>query len=462
MCDCSEIYCSQQINIPPTFPYLLRQYAKAAIRTQPNDLLRWSTAYFRCLALNLPPPVKPRLEYPIPRSHHGLTPGWLRALMCQFQNNLTIPFRVLWDRWIGACLEHEHLIEMLVLGGFSDPEAIPWYRFVAVCAGHLTENLTQTMIMVCNIITEEPEGGSAMVPLEVFVDIYKLLAMIDASQPQPLLNLYFHDSMLCLYREPSIILSKESTIVCEEEMVEEETELEEEKVAETHTGLSEDLLGVDISCPDILVDNYKSEDDLLSETTEKESIENKSLEQPEEITAIETTTEEKTAVETEPSVIEEDQIEEQKPEISKLEDEHEEKLQESVETLIDYMPDRQVSEYLDNLKKDQQPEEEMVKEEVDYELEKLKEMLELGPEGKPIQSVTESLPDKKEIEEEEHEEKMNYICIEAIPGIGCRVPEHIVEAFIKYIKECAVVQHGMVMPRNIRHFNCPPLEVLPV
>lgn len=35
-----DMYCSQQINIPPTFPYLLRQYAKAAIRTQPSDLLR--------------------------------------------------------------------------------------------------------------------------------------------------------------------------------------------------------------------------------------------------------------------------------------------------------------------------------------------------------------------------------------------------------------------------------------
>lgn len=35
-----EMYCSQQICIPPSFPYLLRQYAKAAIRTQPADLLR--------------------------------------------------------------------------------------------------------------------------------------------------------------------------------------------------------------------------------------------------------------------------------------------------------------------------------------------------------------------------------------------------------------------------------------
>lgn len=35
-----DMYCSQQICIPPTYPYVLRQFAKAAIRTQPPDLLR--------------------------------------------------------------------------------------------------------------------------------------------------------------------------------------------------------------------------------------------------------------------------------------------------------------------------------------------------------------------------------------------------------------------------------------
>lgn len=55
------------------------------------------------------------------------------------------------------------------------------------------------MILFCEIITEEPEGGSAMIPLEPFLDVYKFLAAIDASQPQTLLNLYFTDSALGLY-----------------------------------------------------------------------------------------------------------------------------------------------------------------------------------------------------------------------------------------------------------------------
>lgn len=55
---CKRIYCAQQINIPPTFPHILKVYAKAAIRTQPHDLLRWTAAYFRALANGEVPPAK--------------------------------------------------------------------------------------------------------------------------------------------------------------------------------------------------------------------------------------------------------------------------------------------------------------------------------------------------------------------------------------------------------------------
>lgn len=52
------IYCAEQIKIPVNFPYILKLYAKAAIRTQPYDLLRWSTAYFRAIAEGKIPPIK--------------------------------------------------------------------------------------------------------------------------------------------------------------------------------------------------------------------------------------------------------------------------------------------------------------------------------------------------------------------------------------------------------------------
>lgn len=49
--------------------------------------------------------------------------------------------------------------------------------------------------------------------------------------------------------------------------------------------------------------------------------------------------------------------------------------------------------------------------------------------------------------------------IPVIPGIGPVVPPEMVEAVIDYLKECAKRQHRMIMPRNIKHMLCPPLEV---
>jgi hypothetical protein len=76
------LYCSQQINIPPALPDILKQFTKAAIRTQPKDVLAWSAAYFRAMAKGETPPVKDRLEMPIAtqRTDTGITPGLLKVL----------------------------------------------------------------------------------------------------------------------------------------------------------------------------------------------------------------------------------------------------------------------------------------------------------------------------------------------------------------------------------------------
>lgn len=52
------------------------------------------------------------------------------------------------------------------------------------------------------------------------------------------------------------------------------------------------------------------------------------------------------------------------------------------------------------------------------------------------------------------------VYVDAVPGIGPIIPDDLVNAVQKYMKSVATIQHGMVMPRNIRHYNCPPLEVL--
>ena len=38
------IYTAEQIKIPPNLPDILKDFTKAAIKTQPSDLLEWSAA----------------------------------------------------------------------------------------------------------------------------------------------------------------------------------------------------------------------------------------------------------------------------------------------------------------------------------------------------------------------------------------------------------------------------------
>lgn len=72
-----------QVHIPSGLPMMLKKFCKAAIRTQPYDLLTWSSAYFRALAEGEEPPMKLRLEYLEAPSRSVLTLGFLKVLLRQ-------------------------------------------------------------------------------------------------------------------------------------------------------------------------------------------------------------------------------------------------------------------------------------------------------------------------------------------------------------------------------------------
>ncbi|XP_026282591.1 uncharacterized protein LOC113209355 isoform X1 [Frankliniella occidentalis] len=217
-----EIFSSPQINIPPTFPFILKQYAKAAIRTQPYDLLRWSASYFRALAKGEEPPIKDRLEYPPPDTPSGLSPGYLKVLIKQIGKGGVVTVSQLMERWSGICLAEEPLQEMLAVGQFG--ETFDWLHFVAVAAGFLSNNLTQTMVLLCNLLTDEPDGGSAMIPLQIFTKLYTFLASLDCGgiddqdeeseeQRQYIISAGLRDEV-SLYSRDSASLKRESVESC--------------------------------------------------------------------------------------------------------------------------------------------------------------------------------------------------------------------------------------------------------
>ncbi|KAK2859346.1 hypothetical protein Q5P01_003966 [Channa striata] len=191
------MYCAQQINIPPELPDILKNFTKAAIRTQPKDLLLWSAAYFNALSKGECLPVKDRLEMTVAtqKTDTGLTPGLLKILHKQIfsQKQSTTPTdqlsleqtcskEELQKKWASLCLPKEQLESMLALGGFTSE--IKWLEFFALGCSNLGGTLMSSMKFACEILTEDEEGGAARIPFSTFVKLYTFLARLDGDIPQ--------------------------------------------------------------------------------------------------------------------------------------------------------------------------------------------------------------------------------------------------------------------------------------
>ncbi|XP_035512469.1 ropporin-1-like protein isoform X1 [Morone saxatilis] len=178
------IYCAQQINIPPELPDILKNFSKAAIRTQPKDLLLWSAAYFSALSKGECLPVKDRLEMNVAtqKTDTGLTPGLLKILHKQLSSEQTCSKEQLQEKWKGLCLPMDQLEALLSLGYFG-PD-IDWMEFFALGCSALGGTLVSSLKFACEILTEDEEGGAARIPFSTFVKLYTYLALLDGDMPQ--------------------------------------------------------------------------------------------------------------------------------------------------------------------------------------------------------------------------------------------------------------------------------------
>ncbi|XP_064189223.1 ropporin-1-like protein [Anguilla rostrata] len=177
------MFCVQQINIPPELPDILKQFTKAAIRTQPHDVLQWSAAYFIALSKGETLPVKERLEMPVAtqKTDTGLTPGLLKTLHKQLALKEIVTKEELLEKWKGLCLPKEQLESILALGSFS--ASVDWMKFFALGCSALGGTILSAMKQACEILTQDPEGGAARIPYDTFVSLYTYLVNLDGEIP---------------------------------------------------------------------------------------------------------------------------------------------------------------------------------------------------------------------------------------------------------------------------------------
>ncbi|XP_029445898.1 LOW QUALITY PROTEIN: ropporin-1-like protein [Rhinatrema bivittatum] len=173
------MFCAQQINIPPELPDILKQFTKAAIRTQPHDVLQWSAAYFACLSKGERLPVKERVEMPVAtqKTDTGLTPGLLKVLHNQLSHKGTVEVTELEKKWKDLCLPKEQLKAILGLDNFGD--MVHWMKFLALGCSTLGGSITSALKHACEILTKDPDGGPARIPFTTFSFLYAYLAHLD-------------------------------------------------------------------------------------------------------------------------------------------------------------------------------------------------------------------------------------------------------------------------------------------
>ncbi|XP_002120326.2 ropporin-1-like protein [Ciona intestinalis] len=167
------MYCAQQINIPPELPDILKQFTKAAIRTQPQDVLAWSAAYFTALATGEALPVKRRLE----PGATGLTAGLLEIIYQQLKDKNVVTLGLLGKKWAELGLPKQQLSEIVQSGGFA--EEVEFIKFFAVTCSHLGGgNITEGMRLICQILTTDPDGGACRIQFTLFKELYQYLASL--------------------------------------------------------------------------------------------------------------------------------------------------------------------------------------------------------------------------------------------------------------------------------------------
>ncbi|XP_036266965.1 ropporin-1-like protein [Pipistrellus kuhlii] len=177
------LFCAQQIHIPPELPDILKQFTKAAIRTQPADVLQWAAGYFSALSKGDPLPVKERIEMPVAtqKTDTGLTQGMLKVLHKQCGHKQYVDLLDLEKKWRSLCLPMEKLRALIEL----DPcdHKIEWIKFLALGCSMLGGSLNTVMKNLCEILTQDPEGGPARIPFKTFSYVYRYLSRLDGDTP---------------------------------------------------------------------------------------------------------------------------------------------------------------------------------------------------------------------------------------------------------------------------------------
>nr|WQM43606.1 rhophilin-associated tail protein 1 [Eurycea tynerensis] len=176
----------KQMSIPPELPEVLKQFTKAAIKSQPSDLLVWSSKYFTALKNGEPLPIKERPERISLSNWAVLTPELLKVLHTKVGGRLTIVSDELLQMWKTLNLPVDLYQSILNVGHL--PDEIEWLKFLALACSSLGVTIAKTLKIACEVLSSEHECGPPRIPFSTFQFLYTYLADVDGEVSRSQVN----------------------------------------------------------------------------------------------------------------------------------------------------------------------------------------------------------------------------------------------------------------------------------
>uniref|UniRef100_A0A6I8P8Z4 Uncharacterized protein n=1 Tax=Ornithorhynchus anatinus TaxID=9258 RepID=A0A6I8P8Z4_ORNAN len=167
----------KHISIPPELPELLKQFTKAAIRTQPADLIQWAADYFGAMSRGEIPPVRERSERIQLSNWAELTPELLKILHSRVGGRLIIHADELAQMWKVLNLPTDLFHSVMNVGRFT--EEIEWLKFLALACSSLGVTIAKTLKIVCEVLSSEHDSGPPRIPFSTFQFLYTYIAEVD-------------------------------------------------------------------------------------------------------------------------------------------------------------------------------------------------------------------------------------------------------------------------------------------
>ncbi|TKC45682.1 hypothetical protein EI555_002076 [Monodon monoceros] len=205
----------KQICIPPELPELLKQFTKAAIRSQPQDLIQWaaeyvllshlqpvvpiretiyqtsaghkliclvppnffSCSYFGAMSRGEVPPVREWSERVTLSNWAELTPDLLKILHSRVAGRLIVHADELAQMWKVLNLPPDLFNSVMNVGRFM--KEIEWLKFLALSCSSLGVTIARTLKIVCEVLSSDHDGGPPRIPFSTFQFLYTYIAEVD-------------------------------------------------------------------------------------------------------------------------------------------------------------------------------------------------------------------------------------------------------------------------------------------